>query len=1214
MSERKWTEAQREAISHRGSDLLVSASAGSGKTATLTARLIDLLCSPDSDVMPSEVLAVTFTNAASAEMRSRLFAAASAEVARDPSNSRARRLLSSVGQVQICTMHAFCLTAIRPYFSELGLASDFRIADDTEAAMLRERAIGDTVSRLFDDAASGEDLAILADTLSDPRSETSLDQTLLSVCTSLERRGADSEALLRYAERLTAWAGEDPLAAPPGEILKKKLTSFACHYERVFEHFIPLLSGVEQIEKYVPECERLAAAARTVRHAASQDYARAREMLEGITFPRLVTVKPEFQTDESLEFKAYRDKFKDAFRDMCGKFFVFTGDEVRTSLLRTAELNRALSRVAAEYEKRYSELKCESGAVDFGDLERLAHRLFTDENGGPTPAALRLAEKYRYVFIDEYQDTNRIQDDIFRAISAHAERFMVGDVKQSIYAFRGADPDVFSSLRREYMAGNGGRYIHMSENFRSASNVIRYTNAVSEMMFRYSDTPFDDTDRLICARGGADCADKCELVLLSGKIPGENDGVAPADGGVDGESPAPVAGISEARYIAGRIQELLATGQKADGSPVRPGDIAILIRSANTRAQTYAKELEALGIPVSVDAKRDFFADETVLTLLCILHAVACPELDIYFTGALKSAPFGFSLDDAVKIRLAFPQMPVCASLENYATLGEDAPLAAKCRRAVDTLTSLRCCSTVVSPDVFIKNMADALDLENTLAATPSAVRQKIRELRNLARTAEKSGFRTLSHFLSFTDRMMEKGTATEAASPGNAVSIMSVHHAKGLEFPVCFLACAAADFNLRDTHDPVLFEPSVGVAARLVDQTGLVSCETLLHRLASEMIRCRAVDEEMRVLYVAMTRARDRLIVCASVGDGKERLRAAQKSASLSSEYSVRSTTDFLGWLLAPICAGEECGAAVLTPEIPADAAVSVSASEGAKSTGEPDSQLTQRLRDTFRERFSFVYPYEHLQKIPSKLVVSRLYPEILDEEPEDRDIAEVILGEEAPLPRFLSESAVADGARIGTATHVFMQFCNFAALGGDDRTQSPPDASGGSEAQDSVLARVDAELKRLVGSHFIDKTNAGLVDREQIAAFVNSHLFRRIRTARQMWREFRFNAARSAADFTGDAELAGKLREQHTEVIVQGVVDLLFEDANGRYVLVDYKTDRLSAAQRRDTELAKKILRERHRNQLAYYRDILSDMLGRKIDETLIYSLALADTVPVD
>ena len=1207
MSERKWTEAQKRAISYRGSDLLVSASAGSGKTAALTARLIDILCSPSSDVMPSEVLAVTFTNAACDEMRSRLFDAALAEISRDASNVRARRLLSSIESVQICTIHSFCRAAIAPYFAELGLVSDFRVADETEAAMLSEKAIGDVVSRLFNDPERSDDLSLLADTLSESRDETSLDRVLLEMCRTLAQKGAEASSLLKYADMLDEAAKRDLFETSLGEVIKKELVMLADHYEPLFSRYAKTLAGIEKIEKYVPTCEHLADVCRVIRSSTDQSYSDAKKAFSAIAFPDLARGIPTaLQTDESLDFRAHRDAFKKAFGKIYCDFFGYADGEISDSLRRTAELDRALARLSDAYETRFTELKRERGALDFGDLERLAHRLFVDENGDPTPAARRVAEKYRYVFIDEYQDTNRAQDDIFRAIACRSERFMVGDVKQSIYSFRGADVSVFSSLRRAFMKGEGGEYVFMSENFRCASNVIKYANAVSRAMFPFSDTPFDRSDELIFARDGADCADKAELVLLSKKISGDDGGEN--DDGSDSEEVEYLEGMGEAQYVARRVSELISDGKKADGTPILAGDIAILCRSASGKAKAFADALEKLGIPAAMEAKRDIFADETMLSLISILNAVVRPELDIYFTGALRAAPFGFSLDDVVRIRLEYTGVPICAALDMYAERNDGGELCEKCRFAIAALRSLRASATLVPPEAFIRHLAKTLDLESALSTkkrAPETVRRRIRELRTLARSAADGGFTTLFAFIEYLERMMESGRESAVSgTDANAVRIMTIHHAKGLEFPVCILTAAAAQLNLKDSKAPILFEPTFGVAAKLPDPTGLVKYETILHRVSAAVIKRRAIEEEMRVLYVALTRARDRLIAVASLPDAYAEIRAAEKSAGAYSEYSVRGAKNYLRWLIAPVAAKEDCGAALLAPETPSDDAVfdkKTTAVEIAPPTP-PDDALVGELCDLFEERFSFEYPYEYLRAIPAKLTVSRLYPEILDEDAELEALAEA--PSETPVPRFLAgtEGEKADAAKIGTATHVFMQFCDFARLS--------PEASDGA----SVEERVRAELSRLVDERFIDRANAALVDVSQICAFVCSPLFRRIRAARRVWREFRFNAARPAYQFTGDVDLAEKLRRNRTDVIVQGVVDLMFEDENGRFVLVDYKTDRLTDYERAHPEAGKKTLRERHRNQLTYYRDILSEMAPSPIDETLIYSLTLADTITMD
>ena len=1215
MSERIWTNAQLRAIGHRGSDLLVSASAGSGKTATLTARLISLLCSPDGDVDPSEVLAVTYTKMAAGEMRDRLLKAAVDEVTRAPHNARARKLVTSIDRVQISTIHSFCENAIKPYFASLGLAPDFRIADEAEAAILRERAMNDVVSAMFEGGANDGDFVLLADCLASSRDETALDGALLALCSSLANKGVNAATLEKYAEALEKYAERDLFDTPLGDVIKRELRAFGEHYEKLFEYYLPRLCGEKIEERYVPDCELMIRFAKAAQRAAEGTFAEARDTMEAAILPTFPTVHKEDQNDESIEFGTYRKLFKKELDALKAKYFCFTDTEICASLRRTAKLERALSRAAGAYEDRYTELKRERNAVDFGDLERLAHRLLVGEDGEPTAAARELSARFRYVFIDEYQDTNRVQDDIFRAISKNAERFMVGDVKQSIYSFRGADPTVFAGVRRSFVDGEGGEYVSMSENFRSASNVISFTNEVSRRMFPFSATPFDESDELIFARTGPDCPEKCELVLLSGDVEDESGESESADG------------MSEQRYVALRTKELLETWRKPDGSPIKPGDIAVIIHSANIHGKSFADELTKLGIPVNLQAKRDLFADGTMLTLICLLNAVCSPELDVYFTGALKSAAFGFSLADTVKLRLDHPSVPICVALDECAENGEEGEngesgeLSEKCRRVRETLRSLRSYAALLSPDAFIRHMAKTLDLETSLSTggvSRAAVRRAVRSLRSIAAKASSGGALTLVQFMGYLARMMERGESVESENVSeDAVNIISIHHSKGLEFPVCFVTSAAKSFNMKDSSAGTMFEPTFGVAAKLPDPSGLVKCDTILRRVSAHLVQAAKIDEEMRSLYVAMTRARERLIIVAAVKNADDVLRSAKATAHLRSEYTVRNANGYLRWLLAPFADEAQCGAVTVMPELPASAdSLSPAAGSPQSETGELPSasgesvapcgnERVEELAKTFAERFEFEYPFEYLAKIPAKLTVSRLYPQILDEEPETAAVREIVLGDQAPVPRFMAGAnddgdSVAHAAEIGTATHVFMQFCDFERI-------APKNG-------ESVEALVSAELDRLRAERFIDERSASLVDLSQIAAFVRSPLFDRIRSARRVWREFRFNAARPAAKFTADEALAAKLAASGEDVIVQGVVDLLFEDADGRFVLVDYKTDRLTDYERAHPEAGKAVLRERHRTQLSYYRDILGDMTPRPIDETYVYSLTLADVAAID
>ena len=371
-STRTWTKPQLDAIEHRGSDLLLSAAAGSGKTAVLTARLIRLLTSPDSDVKPSEVLAVTFTNAASAEMRDRLFSAALELVRTDPSNARARELVASIASVKICTIHSFCLSAIKPYFARLGLPSDFRVADETESEILRRQAMSETVSEYFDSVTDGgEDFVFLADTLLTARDESSLDEILLSLARTLGAKGVGAKQLSAYAENLEAIRPGTFWSSFAAEGIREDLHRFASFYSDVFNFYRGNLAETEAVSaKYLPECEDLYSLAERLQSLANGgDYEILRSAMCGHVFPRLPSVKAQDQTDFSLEFKAYRDLFKKKFSALRDKFFSSDEADILRDARRTASLERALAAVLGSFSARFTEKKRERGILDFNDIE-----------------------------------------------------------------------------------------------------------------------------------------------------------------------------------------------------------------------------------------------------------------------------------------------------------------------------------------------------------------------------------------------------------------------------------------------------------------------------------------------------------------------------------------------------------------------------------------------------------------------------------------------------------------------------------------------------------------------------------------------------------------------------------------------------------------------------------------------------------------------------
>ena len=830
---------------------------------------------------------------------------------------------------------------------------------------------------------------------------------------------------------------------------------------------------------------------------------------------------------------------------------------------RTALILRELSRVIGEFSSRFAAEKKERGVVDYEDIEQFARKIFVAPDGTPTDAAYETAKKYDCIFIDEYQDTNRVQDAVFSAIASFIPRFMVGDVKQSIYAFRGAEPSVFTSYRDKMAPidpacpdGADKHTLFMSENFRSDGAVIDFANLVSAFMFPGTSTPFDDGDRLICSKTVPDGYTEypVEVALI--------EKAADEDGEEDAENEAPDVDL-EAEYIAEKTAKLLTEGRRGDGSPIKEGDVAILLRSF-TGAEKIEAALSRRGIRVTDRAAAEFFEQKEILLVLCILNAIDDPLKDIYLAGALKSPVFGFSMDDLLKITF-FTSFGKAAH-------GADSP---------SILLSLY-------DRLHLYSLTDGGEPGGTRAA---AIRENLTSLYEMARKFESSSFGGLYGFLTYLEEMMERSKPQSADASDDSVSIMTIHKSKGLEFPVVFVARCAKAFNMKDLRDGILFDPSLGPAMKLRDATGLVKCDNPLRAATAMKMKYERICEETRTLYVAMTRAKERLIVTVAKKDVQSALAAAREGAAFKDEYQTLRTSSFADVILPALA---EDDASFVITNVTADGVGKTTVASRRTEEGGADDGALCKVLD---ERFSFVYPNRHFENIPAKVTVSKLTPSLLDEE-EVTDMSFIDGGAEAvsrrrEAPVFSPDGEKpVSGAERGTATHIFLQFCDFDKL---------------------CTEGFESELGRLTEEKFLSKKTASLVNKEEIGSFVVGPLFGEIRKAKRIFREFRFNVALPASSFTKDAELAEKLAKSGTDITVQGVVDIVFESEDGTLTLADYKTDRLSDYEADHPDIAKKKLAERHRIQLTYYREACERIFGRPIDRLFVYFLALGDTVEI-
>ncbi len=1205
---RNWTPAQRRAIQYRDGNLLVSAAAGSGKTATLTEKVLRYLVEEENaDV--TRLLIVTFTKAAAAELKDRIAAGLGAAIREHPEDRRLVRTQAALSRAPISTIHSFCLSVLKPRFSELGLPPDFRVAEETENAILMSRVMEDAVSaNLAEETVLPGEVSFreLAAALGKTRVTRALDEALLQIYEKLTSGGVEPETMTEAAGGLEAaaafWRGETEerpaLAKAYEETAARRTEEAADYFERRFAALAGTLAGEgPQREKCAALAADLSAMARSLRRRAA-DFREAKAYLAGLANPQMPRVK---EADKTAGVRTLAEE-KKAFlgsdglvKTLLEGFYRDDPCALADHAAATARYARRLARFLLDFDMAFMEEKKRRGFLNFNDLERETFHLLIGEDGRPTAAAAELSEKFDAVFVDEYQDTNRVQDAIFAAVAGGKPRFLVGDIKQSIYAFRGADPSVFRDYRDAWREGGDrsvlgeGSTVVMAENFRCDLPVIRAANLFSEYFFPYGEISFQpEEDLLHFAKESPDpeAAPPAELLLCE----------KPAAGG---EDPEPAA-------VADRIAAMIGRERKDDGTVFTAGDIVILLYSANASGQAFADALAARGIRSVMNRGEEFFRRPEILLALCLLHTVDNPSRDVYLAGCMRSPLFGFSLDDLVEIRLSLRGGLLWDAVRAYAETGPRPELRERTAGFVRRIRAFREAARGAGADRFLRYLfeeTDLLDRGVSAGVTAAAERKNLIALYEMARQYESRVFGGLYGFLTYLrDLSEQEGVGVTVGADSGAVQIMSVHHSKGLEFPAVFLSETDKQFNTRDTRNGFLFSGTLGPAMKLPAAAGLVTYDHPLRRIAAWSLREELVREQMRVFYVAVTRARERLILTGTLEKAAERTETRREIPAIPCAYAVRKARCYLDWILDAVSwdgeAADRCLRITCLPAGTAEeAGTEAPAAEAAALTPDEES-----LKDVLRARMDAAYPYAYLTGLPAKLIVSKLYPGVID--PEEEEASAETLEKEprgepggTPLrakPAFLSEEPSHTAVEAGTATHAFMEYCDPERLTAPDGPRK--------------------ELERLVRDGFLTEEMGSLVRLDEIGKFRESALFERMRGAREVRKEFGFYAVVPAAELTREPERRAALAAAGADVMVQGVVDLFLVDGDGHPVLVDYKTDRLTREELADPALAAEKMNRRHKVQLTYYRRACEKMRGYEIPEVYVYSLHLGDTVPID
>ncbi len=1132
------TREQAAAVENRGGDLLVSAAAGSGKTRVLVERLMEYV-EQGEDI--DRFLVITFTNAAAAELRDRIAAAVHARLALRPGDRHLRRCAALVYKAPICTIDAFCLDLLRQWGHLAGLDPDFRVCDEAEGDELRRRALEEVLEARYAGIGHDAPFAALVDALAGERDDQTLEDVILDVHRRVQAQADPAGWLMGRREDFALPDGAGPEDTPWGRALLEDALGLADYWLGALRALREEVSWDGLLEKnYGPSLAGTLDGLGRLRAALGRGWDSAAACFP-IPFPRAGAKRGE--CDEALKARmtALRKRCKTQL-DALGERFGVTADEAMDDLRAVAPAMTALLDVTAEFDRAFAAWKGKRRLIDFADGEHLAVKLLTEGDGSPSGLARDVGARFREIMVDEYQDTNAVQNAIFNALSAGDNLFMVGDVKQSIYRFRLAEPGIFLKKYGEYPpaaeAGDGqGRKILLSENFRSRPEVLDGVNFIFRNVMTRAAGELDYTDAEALRPGREDLppdgryAVELDCVDLS----------APAgDGAEDKADKDEVCAQAAAR----RIRELLDSGLPIGDRPVRPEDIVILLRSPGPVLRRYAAALDGLGVPWFADGGQEFFGSTEISVAIALLQVLDNPRQDVALLAALRSPLFQFTPDRLARLR-AEGRGTVYDCLEAGAERGE-----ADCAGFLELLSGLRELAAEEGSHRLLWHIYGELDVPAVFAAMPDGARRRanLMALYDEAARFEAGGHRGLMAFLLHLSRMAENGVAVPVPGGGlGGVRILSIHKSKGLEFPVVLVCGLERQFNEADAKATILFHPELGLGPKRTDRARGLRYATIARDAVALRLRRELRAEEMRLLYVAMTRAEHKLILFAAVNGRAGQLeQLAAQAQCPPPPRQMAEARSMAEWVLAPaLCRGDSAPLweGLDAPRPPAAEGgyawdirllsgadyVRHQGAEGPAASEEGGMVLPEGLE----ERLAWRYPHMASAAIASKLTATQLKGRLKDEEAaEDGVELRPTVGRAALRRPVFAGVRPLTPAQKGTALHMVMQYLDY------NRTNS--------------FSEIADEVTRLVEGQYITPQQGDAVNPADILAFFRSELGTRLRRSPRVEREFKFSLLVPAADYYPEAA-AGE------EVLLQGVVDCWFTEEDGTVTVADFKTDRV-------------------------------------------------------
>ena len=1193
MSEVKWTEEQSQAIHEKGSNILVAAAAGSGKTAVLVERIINKIIEEEIDI--DKLLVVTFTNAAASEMRERILNAIYKKIEEEPTNLRLQKQITLLNKSNICTIHSFCLDVIRNNFYEINISPNFRIGDTAEIELLKEEVLDE----LFEDLYLKEDEGFLK---------------LLEIYTSYK----DDEPLKDIVKSIYNFIQSAPF---PEKWLAEKVklfdidienTDFAetvwgkiilNNYKECIEENILGLKKIKKELEAENELEKFSQAIRLdIENLESllvnlNSWDKSYELAKTFSFVRWPSSK-KINSETPAFVKEKRDMINAKFKKLKDSIFIYTSAEVLSDLKNMYEVLNLLQAIILKFNENYKKAKLERNIIDFNDIEHLALKiLIKDEDGKyvPSEIAKKYQDKFEEIAIDEYQDSNMVQEYILTSISKGNNIFMVGDVKQSIYKFRQAMPELFLNkyktykLKKEKTEADDLK-IQLFKNFRSRKNILDTTNIIfQEIMSKdLGDVDYNEDEYLNLGANyeepqleNIDFAGKTEINIINLED-------TTKDSQEDEEDNVKTERIEnsilEARYVAQKINELINSNyyvlDKKEGyRKVTYKDILVLLRSTTELSPIYEKEISDLGMPVYSETSTEYLNSVEIQLIMSCLKIIDNPIQDIPLVTVLRSSIGGFTDNDLIEIRLADKYENFYESIVK-ARIQVNEELRNKIDSFLELINQWREASEFLALDELIWKIYMDTGYYNYVGLMQNGkLRQaNLKMLFERAKQYESATFKGVFNFINFIDKLKlrnnDLGAAKIIGENENVIRIMSIHKSKGLEFPVVFLSSTGKNFNLKDLREKILIHQEIGFGPNYENSELKIEYPTLAKEAIKMVSKRESISEEMRVLYVALTRAKEKLIITGIEKDLQKSIESKEKELQIyeSEDNSkinpkiLESYKSYLDWIELVYLKNKIKNSDIFEFNV-------VSKTEILNQTVESETERKDVLKDIANKKVSkenmekiknileWEYKYKDSTEMPSELSVSKIKE--LSKDTEEK------IGITLKKPNFLIEKTELTPAEKGTIMHLCLQKLNYK--------------------EEYNLEKLKNMVNNLVNKEIILPKEAESVNYNKILAFLSSNIWKEMQTAKVVEQEKAFYLNLKANEiYQNDAE---------DEILVQGIIDLYYITNNDELVLVDYKTDYVENNNEQSLE-------DKYNIQLEIYKKALEESLNRKVDKVYIYS----------